>query len=757
MDVQEIRLRPGRTWRLNPHYRRQLAGFPSDGVLDASEVDILDVLSVEVDGVNLTAGVPEDRIFRVVSDLAAAAERLASGRPKASLTVGPVELLFTRSGSSVLLSLIELGPPPVVRVQDLDVEAARLFAAVLACVESLYADLREVAPALARGALGRGLTRSARRLRRHRRPAELIAEPRGVPRALPVPRSRRRGLSCGFELADDGDQLATYSGSEGDLHSLLAAGRIQIHGPAGEPLAEWQGPPFLALRALVPEVRELIAAFRSGDRSASLHFGQTKLEIDLTDRRLTAGGTTVDCAPLEVASVLLGATLDFCAAVVSRAPVQARNSYLVDLRTDAEEAYASCRELQAGDLTARSAARHPAKGNLDAPPVSAAPLAPWRVRRLTFRRRWNFDAGPLLPAGVGRLGRRLLVLGEDGAFALDRTTGIPEWRTDPVDAAWLGPHRSDPALFATRQDLDLVTPGGSTAWSLPIDGRVTEGLGRYLRGAGHLLVSLDGRTITALRECDGSVAWRFAPPEAATTRICGGPGGVVAATDTGLLYGLDPSSGRVRWRVRTTTAGSAGPLPLGHWIVLGGESAAGHEVSVVDARTGSCLRTHVLALDDAAAPVLFGGRIHIAGEVGGDSAVCVVRVGDSDRVSRLLLTGLSGVPAVRPQRGRLLAADRDGNLVAVNGEGQELWRASLAHRGERAPTLLVGGGIAVVASRALEAFDPESGERLGATPTQRWFGAPMVLADEGLNLFVAEDEGTVQAWQVGTHLSVVGE
>ena len=518
MDTAGLRLRVGRTWRLNPAYREALLRLAAGGGALA-EAEVLDVLAIEVDGVDLAAGVREDDVFRVAGDLARAAERLARGAPKASVTFGasPMELLLVRRGPALALTLVQLGPPPEIRVQDLELDASDFFDAVRACLEQVLTDLEALAPSLARGPYAAAVTSTLRHLRGRRR-RTLAQAPGPAPAPPPRPAPRVEGpagrLTCDLELTDDGDHLDTCDpDGEGDLHSLLAPGRIRLRA-GGEVLAVWEGPPFLAFRALVGEVRDLLAAWEHDEAAARLHFGGAEVAVDLAGQRVSGPEGACEAPALELAAALLSGALDLTRAFVARAPAQGRNAFLRDLAGDAAELHAHCRQLLDGDVTARRPPRH---GTVTpaADRGSARPLGPHRLRRLAWRRRWSFDAGPLLAPGLVPFGRRMLVAGEDGVFVLDRATGAPAFDRPAVEALWVGPRRTDPVLLAGPMGLDLCTAAGATAWSAPAERPGGPwGAPRYLRAPHRLVLSLDGRSVVAFTEADGTVAWRFVPPGA---------------------------------------------------------------------------------------------------------------------------------------------------------------------------------------------------------------------------------------------------
>src|SRR5207245_9974060 len=75
--------------------------------------DILDVLGIEVDGVDIAAGVGEARVLQAVDELAQALIRIGEGQPAAQATIGPgpTELVLEARGHDLLLTLVTLAPP----------------------------------------------------------------------------------------------------------------------------------------------------------------------------------------------------------------------------------------------------------------------------------------------------------------------------------------------------------------------------------------------------------------------------------------------------------------------------------------------------------------------------------------------------------------------------------------------------------------------------------------------------------------------
>src|SRR5947209_3384806 len=105
-----IRIRPGRSWRLNPAYVGELRALRGARAKAFVGADILDVLGIEVDGVDIAAGLGEGRVLLGVEELAGALLRLAEGEPAAEATIGPgpTELVLEARGPDLLLTLCTL-------------------------------------------------------------------------------------------------------------------------------------------------------------------------------------------------------------------------------------------------------------------------------------------------------------------------------------------------------------------------------------------------------------------------------------------------------------------------------------------------------------------------------------------------------------------------------------------------------------------------------------------------------------------------
>src|SRR5512138_3654263 len=169
-----IRIRPGRSWRLNPAYVGELRALSGARAKGFTGADILDVLGIEVDGVDIAAGVGEGRVLQAVDELAQALIRIGEGAPAAQATIGPgpTELVLEARGADLLLTLVSLAPPARVLASGLLVDGQKMRTATLHAARGLLLDLLAISPALSAAGLARRLgSESAQLAGRRQRPA----------------------------------------------------------------------------------------------------------------------------------------------------------------------------------------------------------------------------------------------------------------------------------------------------------------------------------------------------------------------------------------------------------------------------------------------------------------------------------------------------------------------------------------------------------------------------------------------------------
>src|SRR5512134_145489 len=161
-----IRIRIGDHWRHDPALREALRRAASPA-RSAAALRIVDVLAIEVDGVDIGAGRTEGALVPSLEALLRAVASLLAGAPQASVGFdsGEVELVLRRRGQSALLTVVALERPARVLASDVEVDLEALAAAALSACADLVRDLAAVGPAASGSRLAGRLRDAARRLR----------------------------------------------------------------------------------------------------------------------------------------------------------------------------------------------------------------------------------------------------------------------------------------------------------------------------------------------------------------------------------------------------------------------------------------------------------------------------------------------------------------------------------------------------------------------------------------------------------------
>jgi outer membrane protein assembly factor BamB len=267
---------------------------------------------------------------------------------------------------------------------------------------------------------------------------------------------------------------------------------------------------------------------------------------------------------------------------------------------------------------------------------------------------------------------------------------------------------------------------GDVRWSARLSGMLVGGV--LLSGDTIFVASSrpDGR-IHALHRANGKKIWRVpSPPVGAPLAMIDGV--LVAETQRGEVLGLEPSTGRVRWRRRigtargpATAAGGGGLListtdslfrlsvadgrithrvaspgtVLASWLAHAGGLVAGTSDSqVVSIRPTDLRRNWATAVD---APVLGSPAVM------GDTLFLVTRVGTVYRIDpgsepKAVLIARLGWPVTAPATvvgGQILLGGADGTIRALRSDGSEIWRVRVWRPVELGPIPLADGLLAI--------------------------------------------------------------
>ncbi|HUL58176.1 MAG TPA: PQQ-binding-like beta-propeller repeat protein, partial [Anaeromyxobacteraceae bacterium] len=579
-----IRIRVGDAWKHDPGLRASLRSATRRAHAEAAR-RIVDVLALEVDGVDIAAGRTEGPLLPSLEALLRAVARIVSGTPQASVPFegGDVELVLCRRGGSALLTVVAPGPPSRVLARDVEVDVEALAAAALEASAELCRDLAGVGPAVSRGT--RRLRDAARRLRaaevepraRPRRPARRAGTPGPAAEAAGVGRRRPRGLaaverpssvSCSVELHDDEGLVEAYAGGRADLGSLLAPGVTTLTVGAVE-AARLTAPPFLVVRDLAAAAARLARAAGAGEarfEAEIVHAGRggVRLSLDLLHGTLAAGrGPKLPCPPLALARAALGAALDLAGALRARNPRQGENAYVVELEAAAAEGLARVDEMEEGDRVDAGA------GGTSAPPprpVPQEPLGPGHLRRLAFRRTVSLDVGA--PSGQGLLacGALAVAAGAAGIAALDAASGAIAWRAGGCSFAAAVPGGVLAVRGTALECLGART--GRLRWTRALPGGAPRAALALARGP---LVLVEAAALTGIDPGSGRTLWRFEPPAAARVAAATFGGLALVAADTGALYGLD-AAGRPAFRIQAPGAILSAPAIAGRLALVAAEA-----------------------------------------------------------------------------------------------------------------------------------------------------------------------------------------
>lgn len=307
------------------------------------------------------------------------------------------------------------------------------------------------------------------------------------------------------------------------------------------------------------------------------------------------------------------------------------------------------------------------------------------------------------------------------------------------------------------------TATGERAWSVVHDADnawvCTDGDRVYLRTD----------DLLALDPADGSQLWRRSPDGERTWRArwsaSGSPvaaAGSLFVSGDGRLLALDPATGDERWRVDLDDAPGAPAVADGLVVVVTEwdespdfipEPMPSGTVHAIDADTGTVRWETDIDGGPVGAPAVGDGRIHVAhadnpsasmdgfGLTTLDAATGGERWSDGD---------VRGEPTVTPDGGRVLSADRGGDLHAFDAvDGRERWTHTFEadDRPTNAATVAADGVLYRFAREApptaLAVDDGCVLETAGTTGLRRPTAGPAV-ADGAL--YVGDGAGLVTAY-----------
>ncbi|HYS07870.1 MAG TPA: PQQ-binding-like beta-propeller repeat protein [Myxococcales bacterium] len=719
-----IRIRPGRSWRLNPTYLGELRSLSGARAKGFNGAEILDVLGIEVDGVDIAAGVGEARVLQAVDELAQALIRLGEGQPAAQATIGPgpTELVLEARGHDLLLTLVTLAPPSRVLASGLLVDAQKMRGATVHAARGLLLDLLAISPALSSARLALRLGAASAQLARRAQ-----ARPRTWPALESEPQSllshvHRKPEKLSIHLPPE--TMARLRGAAevpfAPLAAHLGRGSATLL-RTGAPGLTWEGPVFLFLRNLLADAERLVESWESGEPAMALQFGTHELRWDLTCDEVRAQGwkRPLKLPPLRFAKIAAGAAELYA----DEAPREGGDELGADLRDRARALLRHCTDLETGDLRRAPAA-------VAAPPApqareKRAPLARGRMRRLVYREAWRKPARDVLRVLPLAQGRVVLETGED-LCGLDAASGAEVWRVRSSPGAVV---RGSELFYAEPGDalVRLDAAGGEVRWKRRLRGAAREGRLWALSSAVVRAIPEEG---LALVTDAGTLAFRAKLP-GHPEQLAFASGVLLAALPAGLLTGLD-ADGKVIWKRR---------LRVSELLACGGRALvlSARGLACVEPETGKAVwerevpdDARGLTLHEGAAVLIGGGSVRsYAAANGAERAPIEVPWADT---------------LVAEEEGPLVAAGPGGAAMRIDGRKRWMIPAS---GGGAATSAVMRRGVLLLLRAQVELYDAAEGLLLAQLPAAR---AAALGAD--LSCALIDDE-SVSLHRLTTHLSLI--
>jgi outer membrane protein assembly factor BamB len=587
----------------------------------------------------------------------------------------------------------------------------------------------------------------SRRLAEIERPPALADEPRS-PAAGYLYRSEAHPMSFGFELADPDDLLTSLPRTgNGALASLLCGGSVFLR--LEEEQAVWRanGPPFLTALELARQASELSRALEAEEGDFLVQLSeQPALRMDLRKGGLQIEGRRVAAAPVRLAQAMFELGLALSLAIIARHKAQRKNPYLRELMERCREGLRhlpGSREPPPDQKAARSTRRIPESTRRPLP-------TPGRLRRLRFTELWKkhglggAEPGRILLSKAGPIfssAEMACAFSQQGQLRYRRlaTHGVAASVDDRVVTAFV--------------DRVMLFVGGepSARWVRDHDGRR---IGPELnRRGGILFCTSESRAAIAMLELSGREIWRLAPPR--THRIFAAVQGhrVLVGSESGQLYGLDLETGLVRYRLRATLPFIGPAVPWGRKMVAAVGRSARLALLAANAYSGAVQWSEEVNVSSASAPLPQGNRILVAGEVEGRPVLICLSARGKPIWTRALELGQAPYSLLAVGRSTLVCAGRGGAaLVAADGRiewgleplaNQLLWPCAPAF----------ARGVLMIPGEIVRAVDPRSGQVLAEV--RAGIGLCDLKIDGKLNLYLLDEDGSLQAHRLASHFAVV--
>lgn len=709
----------------------------------------VDAFGLELDGVDILSGASEESLLRVVPELVDAVHALKSGQrlSQVSLPDAHLELVLDRVDGEVDLEVVSMARPARRLRGPIRVDLDALSDAALKCARVLMADLREHAPQIAAEPSLRAMLKTLQLLE---------TRPRAAPGEWSAPFSEAHApaLGFGFTIDDKRGRIQDFTAkSRGGLASVLVEGELTFS-REGQVLWRQLGHPFLAALELSRQGGELVHALEVADRKMTFRPGGLGEEwsVDLTAGVVRTSKLELQMPGEQLATLIFDVGQQLAAAFIHAHKPQAKNPYV-------QELMARCRE---GSLQLRAANPPPKARGGGAGKAKAAkrgkapdetPIADaGRLRRLRFEQRWATE-----PLGLDESLRLVLsrkgpiVYGAELAVGYSNN-GRVRFQRASVRGVALEPDGH--AITATAERvMGFVGDEPSARWLRDHDG-IPVGP-ELFREQGRWITTSKGRSILAFDELTGREVFRVAPSRTQKMFISVAGGRVIAGTDGGQLYGLSLEDGSVLYRVKTQLPFDAPVVVAGRKFLARVGSTDRVSVMSAEVETGAVHWTKDLPLSRATQPLPTRDRIYVAGEQASDALLIALDKKGAVAWDKRVHLGAAPYSLASVKRAVLISA-RTGAAAFVDSDGRVAWLLGAPSRDEIACDVapVVSRGVAVIAGPVVRAVDVATGEVLAEVKSDP--GLCDLKVDRSLGLYLLYEDGTLAAYKLASHFSVVG-
>lgn len=740
-----------------------------------------------VDGINLTARVPDADPLPLLRDLAFAIADLATSRAgrktvRCYSAEGPWEIGLERDGDRVLLSLFRGGPFPEVAVFERDVDLGAL-------VPVIASALNELEPSDQEGALCQDLDRARSEL------TNLVLVPsreksaRVVAHVEPEIESGIR-ISCDLSLRDRSSESIRETVVErADVFALLSRGALriavgdrirtfndififlfaeQLVGLAHQTLDAWEKGRSYYRRL---EILGVVLGIRLISASAKSPEPETEPGLWLSVGGPRQQGSTdartfrlADGAALAEGALVFGRAL--ARAILRHDATQRLNLRLTAFRRALRSLDERLSEAKRDDVMVNPA---PDIYRVFATPARSPSAEAREAAKLRFSPSWTASFPGIDLRATFLCGDHLIVGSSRETACVDRLSGDLLWRRSTLPAVSVVTPLGLARLLADGS-IALHDYGSGevmlTARLAPRAGGVVTGAVVNAPGLPRLLVVSDGkRHLSALDLDSGEVRWRHSARGGTIFRLRRAGKLLVVVAGDATLTALDISSGEVVWRARDRL-GFSSHVGLDHdslFACAGEPDGKGRGISRLyhlDPYAGAI--RWVRDLSDIPAPI--GAPLVTDREV-----IMITR--DRPGLGLLSLDRSTGEtlwsadPGLFPSASAWLAIDdsivtssESGDLACwATKDGGTRWRHKLSRgmEGDQPRKLepILRSGALFVPQQQVHVVRPRDGAILGHVPTD--LIPDLLRVDERCDVYVAEESGHLASFRAGAKLSLV--